>query len=96
MGCSIQPSCTYSTCTAYMRMTQLCCAPSVAKAAAELQTALQSLESALHNLKLLLNAQKTKHMLFSRGRTQPEILIQSSMGKPIEKVSSYIPEYLFR
>ncbi|CAB1336936.1 unnamed protein product, partial [Coregonus sp. 'balchen'] len=47
-------------------------------------------ETSLYGLKLVLNAQKTKLMFFTRARSHPEkVSVLISGGTPIEKVSSY-------
>lgn len=64
-------------------------APSVGQAVEELQTAFQSLQSSFQELKLALNAKKTKFMVFSRALTQPDVSIHTSQGSAIEKVPHY-------
>ena len=64
-------------------------ASSVSQAMEKLQTAFQSLQSSFHDLQLVLNAKKTKFMVFSKALTQPDVTLHTSMGTPIEKVSHY-------
>lgn len=65
-------------------------APSLIQAVEELQTAFKSLLTSLYGLKLILTAQKTKLITFTRARSQPEMVsILTSGGTPIEKVLFY-------
>ena len=63
------------------------CAPSLVKAVEELQTAFQSLQASIYGLNLVLNAQRTKFMTFTRARPLPEkVSIVTYGGISIEKV----------
>jgi len=66
-------------------------ASTILAAVQELQTAFQALQSTLLSLKLVLNTQKTKFMVFSKARVQPldNCGLLSLDGKSIERVSSY-------
>lgn len=65
-------------------------APSPAQAVKDLHSAFQSLQANLHDLKLRLNAKKTKFMIFTRARSQPsDLSIFTSGGTQIERVSTY-------
>ena len=61
------------------------CAPSLVQAVDELQTAFQSLQAPLYDLKLVLNLQKTKFMTFTRARTQPMVSIAHLVAYPLKK-----------
>ena len=63
---------------------------SPAQASAGLQSAFDSLQSSLFDLKLVLNSKKTKWMLFSRSLFVDDSLsIVTLQGEPIEIVDSY-------
>lgn len=66
-------------------------ASTISVAVQELQTAFQALQYTLLSLKLVLNTQKTKFMVFSKARAQllDNCGILSLDGKSIERVSSY-------
>ncbi|KAJ8287209.1 hypothetical protein GJAV_G00048920 [Gymnothorax javanicus] len=68
-----------------------CCASSVSHAFQSLQSAFDVFQSQLRQLKLVLNAEKTKVMLFSNSKCVPDALhsIVSLQGTPIELVSNY-------
>ena len=67
-----------------------CVGDSPAQATAGLQSAFNSLQSSLFDLKLVLNSKKTKWMLFSRSpRVDDSLCIVTLQGEPIEIVNSY-------
>ena len=67
-----------------------CCASSLTKAFQKLQTAFYSVQHTLCQLKLILNTDKTKLMVFSNGRNRPLNLSPTTcQGKEIEVVTSY-------
>ena len=68
-----------------------CSSPSVADTFHFLQSALDVLQSQLTKLKLVLNTDKTKLMLFSNGKALPKVLpkLLTSHGTEIERVNSY-------
>lgn len=68
-----------------------CCAASLALAVEHLQNAFVVVQDKLHELKLVLNADKTKLMLFttSKARLQNVPVVVTVDGKEIEVVNSY-------
>ena len=72
-----------------------CCASSLTKAFQNLQTAFYAVQHTLCQLKLILNNDKTKLMVFSKARIRPLNLspIISCQGIKIETVTSYSTIY---
>ena len=68
-----------------------CSADSPQIATFNLQIAFDSLQTTLSELRLILNSDKTKFMLFTRARNIEfeSLLITTADGSPIEKVSEY-------
>ena len=68
-----------------------CCASTVALVFEHLRSAFDIIQTQLLNLRLVLNADKTKVMLFSGKKKVPEVLpgITTAQGTPIELVASY-------
>ncbi len=65
-------------------------ASSLEQALQQLQDAFQVLQHSLLQLKLVLNSNKTKYMIFSCGRTKvTDLTITTLNGSFIERVSSY-------
>ncbi len=63
---------------------------SLEQALQQLQDAFQDLQRSLLQLKLVLISNKTKYMIFSRGRTKvTDLTITTLNGTFIERVSSY-------
>ena len=67
-----------------------CCASSLTKAFQNMQTAFYTVQHTLCQLKLILNTDKTKLMVFSNARNRPLNLspITTCQGKEIEVVTS--------
>uniref|UniRef100_A0A3B3BNA3 Reverse transcriptase domain-containing protein n=1 Tax=Oryzias melastigma TaxID=30732 RepID=A0A3B3BNA3_ORYME len=68
-----------------------CCSQTVAQAFEFLQTAFDTFQARLRSLKMVLNAEKTKVMVFSHKREPQEItqVLKTETNKSIEKVNSY-------
>ena len=67
-----------------------CCSSSVAQAFNYLQSAFDTVQTRLQKLKLVLNADKTKIMFFSRANESTQNLpILTSQGRVIDLVTSY-------
>lgn len=68
-----------------------CCAATLKKAFDELQTAFTMVQAQLYQLKLVLNTDKTKLMVFTKSKKEPQTLphIITTQGKEIERVSTY-------
>ena len=67
-----------------------CCASTLGKAFEYLQTAFNKVQAQLHQLKLVLNAENAKCMVFSNSRKRESNLnIGTVQGVTIEQVSSY-------
>uniref|UniRef100_A0A8C7PVH2 Reverse transcriptase domain-containing protein n=1 Tax=Oncorhynchus mykiss TaxID=8022 RepID=A0A8C7PVH2_ONCMY len=68
-----------------------CCASSLTEAFQNLQTAFYTVQHTFRQLKLILNIDKTKLMLFSKARNRPLNLspITTCQGKEIEVVTKY-------
>ena len=68
-----------------------CCALSLTNAFQNLQTAFYTVQHTLCQLKLIVNADKTKLMVFSKARNRPLNLspITTCKGNEIEAVTSY-------
>lgn len=66
-----------------------CCASSLTKSFQNLQTAFNTVQHTLCQLKLILNTDKTKLMVFSKARNRPLNLspITACQGKEIEVVA---------
>lgn len=62
---------------------------SVQDALASLQTSFISIQKALLHLKLALNKNKTKYMIFTRSRSCPDGNLETLDGTLLERVSSY-------
>lgn len=66
-----------------------CAAPSITEAANQLQAVFNIIQNQLSDLKLLLNAGKTKVMLFSLAKLQTPLEIVTAQGENLEQVSKY-------
>ena len=68
-----------------------CVADTAQRAVSNLQLAFNVLQAALVKLRLVLNASKTKFMIFTRARTaiNENLSIKSTDGSTIERVSEY-------
>uniref|UniRef100_A0A3B3TFJ6 Reverse transcriptase domain-containing protein n=1 Tax=Paramormyrops kingsleyae TaxID=1676925 RepID=A0A3B3TFJ6_9TELE len=64
-------------------------ASSLLEAVSYLQSAFNQVQKSLVGLKLVLNAKKTKFMVFTRSHLLSEYTILTENGAPIERVSSY-------
>ena len=68
-----------------------CSSSSVLQSLESLQSAFDTVQSNLTQLKLVLNAEKSKFMLFSNGKRLPSLLprLSTDQGVEIEMVTSY-------
>ena len=66
-----------------------CAGPSIKEAANQLQAVFYTIQSQLSDLKLLLNASKTKVMLFSQARIRTPLEIVTAQGQTLEQVPKY-------
>uniref|UniRef100_A0A3Q3BE22 Reverse transcriptase domain-containing protein n=1 Tax=Kryptolebias marmoratus TaxID=37003 RepID=A0A3Q3BE22_KRYMA len=68
-----------------------CCSSSIVQAIQYLQSAFNVVQARLQTLKLVLNVDKTKAMIFSHSRTLSQIhpLLTTAIGTQIEFVSNY-------
>ena len=67
-----------------------CCAFTLRKAFEHMQSAFDRVQAQLCQLKLFLNAEKTKHMVFSNSKKKVlNLQILTSQGNEIEVVSTY-------
>ncbi len=65
------------------------CAATLVHAVEHLQNAFFVMQNTLHELKLVLNADKTKLMLFTNSKSSANVPVYTANGKEIEVVKSY-------